>query len=207
MENVIASHVQDKSHEILVDYGSGNSPYRQIFGDHITQYLRCDLPGNADADIDLGPEGQIPLPNGSVDVVLSSQVLEHVSEPSRYLQEARRVLKPEGMLILSTHGMWVYHPDPCDFWRWTRRTIESEGFEILDWRAVMAPASYAVQLWQDSVYPRLPRWTRQCFFFSMQYLVQWFDQWSYEGARSRNGSVFVVVARPSNGNTESNGSV
>jgi SAM-dependent methyltransferase len=45
---------------------------------------------------------RLPFPDGSFDVVLSLQVIEHVRDPARYLSEARRVLRPHGRLILIT---------------------------------------------------------------------------------------------------------
>jgi SAM-dependent methyltransferase len=48
----------------------------------------------------------IPLPDASVDVVFSSNVLEHVPDLARMHAEIRRVLKPGGQCIhvLPTHG-------------------------------------------------------------------------------------------------------
>ena len=41
------------------------------------------------------------------------------TDPALYLSECFRVLRPGGRMLLSTHGMFVYHPDPDDYWRWT----------------------------------------------------------------------------------------
>ena len=57
----------------------------------------------------------------SFDAVLSTQVLEHVADPGALPAERFRVLRPGGRLLLSTHGIFVYHPDPDDYWRWTVR--------------------------------------------------------------------------------------
>ena len=47
--------------------------------------------------------------------------------PARYLAECFRVLRPGGRLLLSTHGMFVYHPDPDDYWRWTCAGLRARG--------------------------------------------------------------------------------
>jgi hypothetical protein len=43
-------------------------------------------------------------------------------------------LRRGGTLLLSTHGVWIHHPDPHDYWRGTkeelRRLVESQGFTI-----------------------------------------------------------------------------
>lgn len=52
------------------------------------------------------PHGPLPLEDGSVDVVWSSEVIEHVADTARWLSEVRRVLAPGGRLLLTTpfHG-------------------------------------------------------------------------------------------------------
>jgi SAM-dependent methyltransferase len=51
---------------------------------------------------EIAPDGPLPFPCGSFDVVLSFQVIEHVSNVNFYLREARRVLKPGGVLLVVT---------------------------------------------------------------------------------------------------------
>jgi SAM-dependent methyltransferase len=51
-------------------------------------------------------DGALPLADGEVDVVWSSEVIEHVADTARWLSEIRRVLRPGGRLLLTTpsHG-------------------------------------------------------------------------------------------------------
>jgi SAM-dependent methyltransferase len=44
----------------------------------------------------------LPFPEGSFDVVLSFQVIEHVEDPVRYLSEAKRVLTDGGTMLIAT---------------------------------------------------------------------------------------------------------
>lgn len=48
------------------------------------------------------PDGPLPFPDEAFDVVLSFQVIEHVRDVGTYLAEARRVLRPGGMLVVIT---------------------------------------------------------------------------------------------------------
>jgi len=49
------------------------------------------------------PDGRIDLPEGSVDVVISSSVLEHVTDLPATLAEMRRVLRPAGVMLHRWH--------------------------------------------------------------------------------------------------------
>ncbi len=55
-----------------------------------------------------GDAQAIPLPDQSVDLVVSFETIEHVTEPATFLDECARVLVPEGTLIVSTPNRPVY---------------------------------------------------------------------------------------------------
>lgn len=50
----------------------------------------------------IDPNAPLPFADQSFDTVLSFQVIEHVSDEAAYLREARRVLKPGGVMIIVT---------------------------------------------------------------------------------------------------------
>lgn len=119
----------------ILDLGCGTSPYRQLFPN--CDYRRADLEGTPNIDYTLDvPE---TIPSDFFDVVLSTQVLEHVREPDQYLRLALRVLKPDGKLVLTTHGMFEEHACPEDYYRWTALglgyVLEKCGFSnIRSWK-------------------------------------------------------------------------
>ena len=158
----------------MLDFGCGNTPYRPLFAGLRTPvtYHGADLPGNSLADVLIEPDGTLPLDDEQYDLVISTQVLEHVSDPAVYLAECRRVLKRGGHLVLSTHGYWVYHPDPTDYWRWTgdglRRIIGLAGLEVVKTRGVGNLAAAAIQLWQDASDGYLHRWVRPYYVAVLQ---------------------------------------
>jgi hypothetical protein len=116
----------------ILDYGCGGSPYRSLFPN--SEYLRGDFTPCRGLDFLLPADSSIPVPDASFDMVLSTQVLEHVPEPAHYVTECYRVLKPGGFLLLTTHGLFEDHGCPYDFQRWTadglRFLLERAGFSM-----------------------------------------------------------------------------
>ncbi len=182
----------------LVDFGCGNMPYRPLFESSVAEYIGCDLVGNEMADRIMEAPNLLPLESECADLVLSSQVLEHVSCPQKYLAEACRVLSPGGTLVLSTHGVWRYHPDPCDFWRWTctglQREIENAGFGIVRFRGILGPEATALQLWQDAVLTRVPKVFRKVFTRYVQWRIRRADMRCPDSSRDRDACTWIVVA-------------
>lgn len=117
----------------LLDYGSGGSPYRSLFP-KVRRYVAADILPGPRVTLALGADGSVPLPDASMDSVLSTQVLEHVPDPHRYLREAWRVLRPGGRMLVTTHGLYIEHGCPFDFHRWTAVGLaaagRNAGFEV-----------------------------------------------------------------------------
>jgi SAM-dependent methyltransferase len=59
----------------------------------------------------LGDALTIPLPDASMDTIVSFETIEHVSRPEKFLDECARVLAPGGQIIISTPNSEVYHKD------------------------------------------------------------------------------------------------
>lgn len=76
---------------------------RQVIGiDISSDALRHAASHWTKAQFVQGDAGCIPLPGASLDVIVSFETLEHLAEPHKFLREARRLLKLNGTLILST---------------------------------------------------------------------------------------------------------
>ena len=197
LRRIVQSELLPKGQRIF-DYGCRSKPYQVLFSAKFAEYVGGDLAGDQDADVVLGPKGEVPVPDESFDCVLSSQVLEHVQDPPSYLREARRILKAGGHLILSTHGIWPYHPDPLDYWRWTSDGLEFElsraGFEPIIVHSVFGGESCALQLWQDATFERLPRWIQPLYTRSIQGLIGLIER-RQPDKLSKDASVYVILAR------------
>ena len=132
----------------VIDFGCGDKPYESVFIGLGARYAGADL--GAGSEFAVSADGRLGAPDRSFDAVFSSQVLEHVRDLDMYFGEARRVLVPEGHLLLSTHGSWFYHPQPEDHRRWTREGLIAElaghGFEVIECRPVVGPLAYTTIL-------------------------------------------------------------
>lgn len=77
---------------------------------------------------------QLPFPDHSADTVVLMEVVEHLRQPDRALQEARRVLRPQGRLLFSMPFLYPVHDAPHDFQRLTShglaRDIAAAGLHV-----------------------------------------------------------------------------
>jgi SAM-dependent methyltransferase len=182
----------------LLDYGCADVPYRHFFAPG-ADYVAADLVGNPHATLELNPDGTVPEPDDSFDAVLSTQVLEHVIDPRLYLAEAFRVLRPGGRLLLSTHGTFVYHPDPDDYWRWTcagiRRAATEAGFDLVHFEGIIGPVPTGLQLVQDAIWWKLPRLAKAPFALVMQTLIRVTDRLHTQERRDLDAQVYAIVAQ------------
>ncbi len=74
------------------------------------------------------------LESEQFDVVNATELFEHVSDLEKGLRECVRVLKQNGIMIISMPFLFPIHADPSDFQRWTehkwRQEAVSVGLEI-----------------------------------------------------------------------------
>jgi SAM-dependent methyltransferase len=125
---------------LVLDAGAGDAPYRHLFVDsryQSTDFLRVD---KQYSDVSYVCDLQnIPAQGSRYDLVLLSQVLEHLPEPKLALQEIHRVLKPSGKLWLSAPLYFPEHEAPYDFYRYTqfgfRHLLTESGFAVerIEW--------------------------------------------------------------------------
>jgi len=108
----------------LLDVGCGALPYAPLFAGHVSDYVGLDFVENPLAQLQ-GPAEALPVEDASFEIVLCTQVLEHCADPALVVSELRRVTRPGGRVLASTHGVHPYHPSPADHWRWTHTGLET----------------------------------------------------------------------------------
>jgi SAM-dependent methyltransferase len=134
--------------KVALDFGCGAKPYAQLFAARGVTYIGADLGvGHA---VQIAADGTLSAAEQSADLIVSFQVLEHVRDVDTYLREAGRVLRDDGLMLLSTHGTWLYHPHPEDHRRWTREGLIAElgqrGFEVTECIAVVGPLAWTTMV-------------------------------------------------------------
>lgn len=128
----------------LLDVGAGSSPYRNLFTQ--CQYFTQDFSqlkpeqlrgykGYNKIDI-VSDINNIPVNEKEFDVVLCTEVLEHVPEPIKAVQEMSRILKSGGIILLTAPLGSGLHQEPYHFYGgftpyWYNKFLAENGFESI----------------------------------------------------------------------------
>jgi SAM-dependent methyltransferase len=174
----------DKYSGVLYDLGCGESPYRDFFLGYCTEYIGVDwsesvhhITANVIADLNAA----LPINSDVADTVISISVLEHLAEPQCLLNEAYRILKPGGHLILQVPWQWWIHEAPYDYFRYTPYGLEymlkKAGFKNIN----VEPQSGFFSMWilkfnyfsRKSI--RGPKWFRPMLHLPLV-PIWWFGQ-------------------------------
>ena len=130
-----AGELQNRKHCGHLEYVSQDfGQYTGEAGDAPTEGLQNSKWDTSGIDL-ISDIVNIPAPDSSFDVVLCSEVLEHVPEPDRALNEFSRLLKPGGMLILTAPFVSNVHMAPYHYCSgfskyWYEHHLAKRGFEL-----------------------------------------------------------------------------
>lgn len=135
---------------VLLDVGGSETPYRPLFEPHVRHYIGMDYPPALLAKqpemwdllysvkhmVNLLADGRhLPIRDGSIETVLCTEVLEHVREPSHFVDEIARVLAPGGKALITVPFIQPLHELPYDFYRFTPSSLElfakGAGLEVV----------------------------------------------------------------------------
>ncbi len=123
----------------LLDFGCGSKPYKAIFT--VDEYIGLDFenPGHPHLNerIDVFYNGKnIPFQDEHFDAIFSSEVFEHIFNLEDILTELNRVLKKDGLMLITCPFSICEHEVPNDFARYSSYSIkyllEKNGFEVVE---------------------------------------------------------------------------
>jgi SAM-dependent methyltransferase len=136
------ARVAPRAHGRLLDVGCGDKPYEHLFRPFVSEYLGveheatfAETSATTHRKADVLYDGtRLPFDDQSFDTVLSVQVLEHTPDPQALLTDMARVLRADGLMILSAPFSFRLHEEPHDYFRFSphglRVLCERAGLEI-----------------------------------------------------------------------------
>lgn len=148
---VINKLEQISNGKILLDAGAGEQKYK-AYCSHL-KYIAQDFGQYVPGEISTGIQRtewdytgiditcdiiDIPLDNKSVDVILCTEVFEHLKNPILALKEFSRVLRVNGTLILTAPFCCLTHMAPYFYYNgfseyWYKEHLKDYGFEIKEY--------------------------------------------------------------------------
>lgn len=195
----------------VFDLGAGSSPYKQYFLSHASEYIAVDWADSyhqTSADVIANLNEKLAIQTETADVVISLSVLEHLYSPHTMLEEACRILKPEGAIILQVPWQWWVHESPFDFFRYTpfglQHLLEKAGFQDIQIEAqagffttiILKVNYFSLRLIKG---PRACKWLLRRIFGIFWYLGQkaapWLDKFDNNWALETTG-YFVTARKP-----------
>jgi SAM-dependent methyltransferase len=112
----------------ILEIGSYQVPGQEALAD-----LRALFPGRDYVGLDVRPGPGVdlvadvealPQADGSVGTVIAMNTFEHVPRFWRGFAEVRRVLRPDGALLVSSPFYFHIHSHPNDYWRFSPQALE-----------------------------------------------------------------------------------
>lgn len=125
----------------VLDAGCGEQPLRPEIEAAGAHYLGLDVQQNRSNTVELlAPLWDVPLADASVDVILATEVLEHVVDTAGAFREMARILRPGGTIVITTPFAYPLHEEPHDYVRLTPAAIawhaEQNGLRVSEAHAL-----------------------------------------------------------------------
>jgi len=131
----LAPLLRQRATGAFLDAGCGAMPYRPLVESAVSSYDGLDIaPRSDDTTYVCSLTDMADVPSDTYDTILCSEVLEHVDDPRAAAQELSRVLRSEGVVIISVPFLSRLHEEPHDFQRFTehglRLLIAQAGLDL-----------------------------------------------------------------------------
>lgn len=106
-------------------YDIGGAGFRSMWNNIFPEFKTVDILPDSDITADICSMPQIN--SDSIGTVVTMDTFEHIKEPWKAVDEIYRILRPGGILIISTVLIWDYHEYPQgtpDYWRFTASCLD-----------------------------------------------------------------------------------
>jgi len=119
-----------RSNKLTLDIGSQKSRYKCLFPNSVAfdidKLSKPDIVGDAH-DLSIFEDEYF-------DIILCTEVLEHLKDPKIAIAEMRRVLKKKGRIIMTTRFIFPIHDSPNDYYRFTKYGLLSlfKDFKVIE---------------------------------------------------------------------------
>jgi SAM-dependent methyltransferase len=156
-------HIRSLAMEIrgkTLDVGCGQKPYEALFPSSEYIGLEIDTPENRKRKkADVYYDGSVfPFAEAEFDSVVINEVFEHVFHPDAFLSEVGRVLKPDGVLLMTVPFVWEEHDSPRDFVRYSSfglsAILQRHGFQVVVLRKSVDDIRVVFQLLTGYIYKK-----------------------------------------------------
>lgn len=122
------------THGVVLDLGCGEQPFRKMLS-KTHRYVGIDIASGFDmshpsSGIILYDGISLPLRSDSVNLVVTTEVFEHVRDLSKLLREVARVLTSEGSVFVTMPWSARVHYSPNDYRRLTPYGIQVEAESV-----------------------------------------------------------------------------
>jgi len=97
---LLVGNVEDK---VVLDIGAGRRPISK--GIKTKKTLRLDGVKKYSPDICCDLSNGIPLDNNSIDMIIAGEIIEHMYNPYKFIQECSRILRKGGTIVLSVPNL------------------------------------------------------------------------------------------------------
>lgn len=152
----------------IIDIGCGDKPFEVFFSEH--NYTGVDFNPVNSTVIKHDLSNKLPFPDNSFDIIILSEVLEHVPRPFFVLEEVNRISKCESFIYISTPFALQIHGSPYDYFRYTKyfyfKISKLYDWELIEFRSSNSIfSSLLLLINQYTLYFNLPNFIISPFWF------------------------------------------
>jgi len=168
----------------VLDVGCGEQPLRTLVEESGALYMSTDIAQNQSRTVDFLVDISSPHANktisGQFELIILSEVLEHVPDPYLALQNIKKLLAPSGKAVITTPFIWPLHEQPLDYQRltshWFDKHVASVGLRVVTNESLGSPIDVLITLLlKTHIYADLksasPSWLSKVFAFVIKKII------------------------------------